>query len=57
VPAWSAAGAAAVWGAGCVVRPDVPGSEGRIWGALAIGWAVAFVAAAHYVERKTAPTE
>ena len=57
VPAWSAAGAAAVWGAGCVVRPDAAGSEGRIWGALAVAWAVAFVAAAHYVERKTAPTE
>jgi hypothetical protein len=57
VPAWSAAGAAALWGAGCLFRPDVPGSEGRIWGALAVAWAVAFVAAAHYVERKTSPTE
>jgi hypothetical protein len=35
----------------------VPGSEGRVWGALAVAWAVAFVAAANYVDRTTAPTE
>jgi hypothetical protein len=57
VPVWSAAAAAAVWGAGCVFRPDVPGSEGRIWGGLALTWAVAFVAAARHVERRAAPTE
>jgi hypothetical protein len=57
VPAWSAAGAAAVWGAGCMWRPDAPGSGGRIWGALAVAWAVSFVLAARFVERATAPTE
>jgi hypothetical protein len=57
VPAWSAAAAAAVWGAGCLFRPDAPGSEGRVWGALAVAWAVAFVAAARQVQRASAATE
>jgi hypothetical protein len=57
VSAWSAAGAAAVWGTGCIWRPDVPGSGGRIWGALAVAWAVSFVLGARFVERATAPTE
>jgi hypothetical protein len=57
VPVWSAAGAAAVWGVGCVTHPDVPGSEGRVWGALAVAWAIAFVLAGRREARATAPTE
>lgn len=57
VPVWSAAGAAAVWGVGCVVHPDVPGSEGRVWGSLALAWALVFVLAGRREQRATAPTE
>lgn len=57
VPTWSAAAAAAVWGGGSFLHPDAPGSEGRIWGALAVAWAVLFVLAAHAVQRRVAPTE
>ena len=56
-PVWSSAAAAAVWGAGCSTHPDVAGSEGRIWGALAVAWALAFVLAAYAVQRRAAPTE
>lgn len=57
VTVWSAAGAAAVWGIGCIAHPDVPGSEGRIWGSLALAWALAFVLAGRHEQRATAPTE
>jgi hypothetical protein len=57
VPLWSAAAAAAVWGLACVFRPDAPGSEGRIWGLLALVWALAFALAGRREARATAPTE
>lgn len=57
VPLWSAAGASTVWGIGCVVHPGVPGSEGRLWGLLAVAWALAFVLAGRHEQRATAPTE
>ena len=57
VPTWSAAGGLAIWGAGCLAYPDAAGSEGRIWGALAVAWSLAYVLAARSVERRAAPTE
>lgn len=57
VPVWSAAGAAAVWGVGSFTHPDAPGSEGRVWGLLALAWALAFVLAGRREQRATAPTE
>jgi hypothetical protein len=57
VPVWSAAGAVAVWAIGCIAYPDRPGSVGRIWGSLALAWAVAFVLAGRHEQRASAPTE
>ena len=57
VPAWSAAGAAAIWGLTCVLFPTRTASEGRVWGALAIMWAVLFALAARREAHAAAPTD
>jgi len=38
--------AAALWGASCLLYPDVAGSEGRAWAAAAIAWGVVILATA-----------
>jgi hypothetical protein len=57
VPAFSAAGAAAVWGLACVIYPDRSGSEGRLWGMAALAWAAAFALTASRQKRAAAPAE
>jgi hypothetical protein len=42
VAAWSASGAAVVWGLGCILNPHKVGSECAAWGAAALAWAAAF---------------
>jgi hypothetical protein len=55
VPVWSASAAASVWGLGSLLFPDRPGAEGRVWGALALVWALAFALAGRREARASAP--
>lgn len=53
ITAWCVAGAAVVWGLGSVIYPDLEGSLGTMWGALAIAWGVAFALVARAEAAKT----
>jgi hypothetical protein len=58
IPAWSAGGAAIVFGLASAVFPDQTGAVGRGWGGLAITGGVLFIAAAEReVRRATAARE
>lgn len=46
VPAWLTGLLLVAYGIGSIVAPEVSSSAGTMWGAAAIGWAVAFVGAA-----------
>jgi hypothetical protein len=53
VTAWSVGAAAVVLGSASMVLPNVAGALGRTAGAVAVGWGVAFVAAAQGEARDT----
>ena len=55
IPGWSAAAAAAVWGATALAHPDDPGTEGRGWAAFAIAWAIVFALAVEHERRQGRP--
>jgi hypothetical protein len=48
--------AAALWGASCLLYPDVAGSEGRGWAAAAIAWAVVILATAVFERQRSRVT-
>lgn len=48
---------ALVWGIASVAFPGQESSGGLLWGALAIGWSVAFVLATEYAHRGDVPAE
>ncbi len=52
VSAWSAGVAAAILGLASIALPDVPGSFGPAWGALATVWSLFVVAAAEWQVRR-----
>ncbi len=46
--AWTTGAAAVVFGIFAAIGDALPGSPGRLWGALAVAWGLALIAAAHF---------
>lgn len=53
VSAWSAAALAFAFGLASFANPSIPASAGRLWGGLAMLWALAFVGLAQLAARRT----
>jgi hypothetical protein len=53
ISAWSVAALAFGFGLGSFANPSIPSSAGRLWGGLAMAWALAFAGLSQLVARRT----